>query len=224
MFLFFLLGVVILFTTIIVLIVQKEDDSVDMENVIQDIALKLKEERVNYIKDAIDTLKQFNVYSGEFLTNDEDIKKEARIALKAFQTISVIGFVFRHYVSYEESSDFEKKFLEEMNKEDVDRFDDYDKRYLNCKGNITRLSFMLASDISQIYNIPKTANDITIGRILTHLQNRAKLLSLHSQLSVAASLGDNKMAKKLTKAFKENEIRDSNKSIEEEMLEICGLR
>jgi hypothetical protein len=184
-----------------VLIVQKEDDSVDMESVIQDIALKLKEERVNYIKDTIDTLKQFNVYSEEFLTNDGDIKKEARIALKAFQTTSVIGFVFRHYVSYEESSDFEKKFLEKINKEDVDRFDDYDKRYLSCKGDIVLISEKLSEDICNIYNLEKNDN------IIDTLKGISTGLSFNSQVVVAQSLGDQKMVKKLIKSFQENIIK-----------------
>lgn len=116
---------------------------------------------------------------------------EVDSALRGFQLTTVVGFCWK-YMDRVLCEPFDDALTRRMNSGGLETISRFRERYLDCEGNIERLSRHLAEDIHRLWGAPEPTRKVIKG-----LEAGAHVLAVLSQAGAAAALGDLATERKL---------------------------
>jgi len=114
-------------------------------------------------------------------------------AVRGYQLAMVIGFCFK-YMDERLWFKFDQALPGCVDNGQLDTVRQYQERYTDCQGNIPMLAQYLADDIYRLWDEPEPRATIIKG-----LAAGAPLLAMVSQAKAAASFGDTRTERKLTR-------------------------
>ena len=126
-------------------------------------------------------------------------------ALYAYQITCIVGFASQEkLINFEDILTFKKTLLEAIkiknSQENTKKIETYNKRYLECKGNISCLSKKFYEDIVEIYKVSK---DKKTHEVIGMIEDSSIALAYQCQIDTAMCFGDKKLENQLVKRFQE---------------------
>jgi hypothetical protein len=112
-------------------------------------------------------------------------------AIRGFQLTNAIGFAFS-YVDRADSERLSSELTLGLDNGHAEIIDRYHNVYLDCEGDIDKLTQQLAIDIHRLWGAPEPRQ-----RIVRSVAGAAKILGALTQASIARAVGDKATETKL---------------------------
>jgi len=112
--------------------------------------------------------------------------------LKGFQLTSMIGIAWDYIKTARQQLDFDESLSSKLKAQKGSRTAYYRNKYVDCQGQIDKLSYTLAMDIFKVIGHPQP-----MEKYIMQFQGGAPVLIFLCQEATCIACGDNKRARKL---------------------------
>jgi len=151
--------------------------------IVEDLARRLETSREEFVFAMLSSLKS----EGRDMPHIPKLLQpgtEVDSALRAFQLTVVVGFCWKH-IDRPPCEAFDEALTQQMNNRNLDVISRFRETYLDCAGEVSRLTRQAAADVYRIWGSPEPSRKILIG-----LEAATHVLAILSQAHAAAALGD----------------------------------